>query len=87
MGATHPQSADGVVAPANQPPQVALPVSVTIGGQPAQVTYQGAAPGLVAGVTQINAVVPTSIEPGVAVPVTVTVGNTAAQNTVTVSVK
>jgi uncharacterized protein (TIGR03437 family) len=35
-----------------------LPVSVTIGGQAAQVLYAGAAPGQVAGVLQINAVVP-----------------------------
>jgi uncharacterized protein (TIGR03437 family) len=35
-----------------------LPVSVSIYGLPAQVIYAGAAPGLVAGVLQINVVVP-----------------------------
>jgi uncharacterized protein (TIGR03437 family) len=35
---------------------------VTIGGQPATVGYQGAAPGLVAGVMQINAQVPAGVD-------------------------
>jgi uncharacterized protein (TIGR03437 family) len=63
------------------------PVTVTIGGQSATVLYQGAAPGLVAGVSQINVQVPAGVTPGSAVPVTITVGGVASVNTVTMAVK
>ena len=78
---------DGTVIPLDNPPLSATPVSVTIGGQPATVKYQGAAPGLVAGVMQINVQLPAGIAPGAAVPVTMTVGSTVALNTVTVAVQ
>jgi uncharacterized protein (TIGR03437 family) len=64
----------------------AAPVSVTIGGQTATVSYQGAAPGFVAGVMQINAQVPMGVTPGPAVPVTISVGNTGGLDTVTMAV-
>lgn len=38
-------------------------VQVSIGGQPAQVTYQGVAPGF-AGLGQINAIVPAGLADG-----------------------
>ena len=79
--------ADGTVIPIDNPPLSATPVSVTIGGQPATVSYQGAAPGLVAGVMQINVQLPAGIAPGATVPVTMTVGSTVALNTVTVAVQ
>lgn len=62
-------------------------VSLTLGGQPAQILYAGAAPGQVSGLLQINAVVPTNIGSG-AQPVVLTIG--AANNSqqgVTVSVQ
>ena len=49
--------------------------------------YQGAAPGLINGVTQINVKVPESTEPGPAVPVTLTVGGIPSQNTVIMAVQ
>jgi len=79
--------ADGAVITASNPPLVAAPVSVTISGQPATVSYQGAAPGLVAGMLQINVQVPAGITPGPAVPLTLTVGGTPALNTVTIAVE
>jgi uncharacterized protein (TIGR03437 family) len=78
--------ADGAIVSATNLPLSVLPVSVTIGGQPATVGYQGAAPGLVAGVMQINAQVPAGVTPGDAVPVTISVGGAAGLNTVTVAV-
>ena len=78
---------DGALAPAIDPPQVQLPIAVTIGGESASVSYQGAAPGLVAGVIQVNAQIPAGITPGSAVPLTLTVGETPAQNTVTLAIK
>ncbi len=77
---------DGILIPATNLPLSAAPISVTIGGVAATVIYQGAAPGLVAGVVQINAQVPAGVTPGTAVPVTITAGSTQGMNTVTVAV-
>jgi uncharacterized protein (TIGR03437 family) len=86
-GALKPAEADGVLAPSKNPPLIAQPVTVSIGGQNATVMYQGAAPGLVAGVSEINAVVPPGVTPSSVVPVTITVGGVPSQNTVTMAVK
>ncbi|MGO9259065.1 MAG: hypothetical protein ACLQU1_22505 [Bryobacteraceae bacterium] len=63
-----------------------LPVTVTIGGITAVVQYAGSAPGEVAGLLQVNAVVPQGVEPGSAVPVTVSVGGVASQSGVVIVV-
>jgi uncharacterized protein (TIGR03437 family) len=67
-------------------PSPLLPVSVTIGGQPAQWTFAGEAPSLVSSVLQVNVVVPTNIAPGDQ-SIVVTVGGNQSQQGVTVSVK
>ena len=59
---------------------------VTIGGQNAKALYAGAAPGLVAGLLQVNAVVPAGVASGDQ-PIVVTVGTVASQTGVTVAVK
>jgi len=79
--------ADGSIIPTTNLPLSQAAVSVTIGGQVASVTYQGAAPGLVAGVMQINAQIPAGITSGAAVPVVVSAGGVAGLNTVTVAVQ
>ncbi|MGI8991359.1 MAG: BACON domain-containing protein [Bryobacteraceae bacterium] len=64
-----------------------LPVSVTIGGQAAQVTYAGSAPGLVAGVLQVNAIVPAGVQASPAnVAITVGSGMNAPQSQANVTV-
>jgi uncharacterized protein (TIGR03437 family) len=83
-GNTSP-AVDGKIASSPLPHPV-LPVTVTIGGQSAQVQYAGGAPGLVAGVMQVNAVVPAGISPGNRVPVVVQVGNVPSQPGVTIAV-
>jgi adhesin/invasin len=60
------------VAPSGPLAQTTTPVTVTIGGQPATVTFAGLAPGF-AGLYQINATVPTGIAAGNQ-PVTISVG-------------
>ena len=82
-----PAMADGQLAPATSLPLVELPIQVTIGGLPATVTYQGAAPGLVAGLVQVNVEVPADVTPGPAVPVSVVVGSSPAENVVTMAVQ
>jgi hypothetical protein len=85
-GQTAPEGTDGKLA-ADPLPAPVLPVTVTIGGRSAQVLYAGGAPGNVAGLLQINAVVPPGTPPGDTVPVVVTVGKTASPGGVTMPVR
>jgi uncharacterized protein (TIGR03437 family) len=64
-----------------------LPVSVTIGGRDAKVVYAGAAPGLVAGLMQVNVQIPMDVTPGDAVPVQLTVGRTTSSGVVTLAIR
>ena len=83
-GPANPPGEDGVVNDRIlRTPQ--LPVSLTIGGQPAKVLYAGSAIGGVQGVMQIEVLIPAGLTG--AVPVTLTVGSTASQANVTISVK
>ena len=72
-GQTDPPGVDGLIA-TEAFPKPLLPVDVQIGGQTADVLYAGAAPGLVAGVLQINARIPVGIAPSAAVRVQLIVG-------------
>jgi uncharacterized protein (TIGR03437 family) len=67
-------------------PAPLLPISVTIGGQPAQWNFAGEAPGFVSGVLQLNVVVPVNIAAGDQ-PVVVTIGGIPSQQGVTISLK
>lgn len=62
------------------------PVSVRIGGQPAEVTFAGNAPGFVEGTLQINVTVPANAPTGSAVPVELTIGAVRARQSVSVAV-
>jgi uncharacterized protein (TIGR03437 family) len=85
-GQTAPQGVDGKLADAPLPKPL-LPVLVTIGGISTEVLYAGGAPGLVAGVMQVNARVPANTSPGNNVAISVTVGSNLAQSGVTIAVK
>jgi uncharacterized protein (TIGR03437 family) len=66
---------------------VATPVTVTIGGLPATVSYAGEAPALVCGVIQVNAQIPPTVGSGPQ-PVILTIGNTTNnQQVITVAVQ
>ena len=67
-------------------PQPLLPLSVSIGDQPATVTFFGQAPGVVAGVMQVNAQIPAGLPSG-EVPLTVSLGASKSQANVTVFVR
>ena len=84
-GQTDPIGTDGLLALTNFPKPRA-PITVTIGGRPADVLYAGAAPGLVAGVTQINAKVPEDAATGNP-EVIVTAGTARSQSGLTVAVR
>jgi uncharacterized protein (TIGR03437 family) len=90
-GETSPAGVTGKVTTIASPPQPLtpgplLPVSVTIGGQPAAWNFAGEAPGFVSGVLQLNVQVPTNIAAGDQ-PIVVTVGTNSSQQGVTVSLK
>jgi trimeric autotransporter adhesin len=85
-GQTNPEGIDGQFATSFTLPKPKLPVTVTIGGRPAEVLYSGAAPGQVAGLMQVNARIPADVDPG-EVPVTIQVGSAASQPGITVVVK
>jgi uncharacterized protein (TIGR03437 family) len=84
-GQTTPAGVDG--KPASLPyAQPNLPVTVTVGGQNAPVRYAGGAPGLVAGLMQVNVQIPAGIQAGNAVPVVLRVGDAFSQSGVTIAV-
>jgi uncharacterized protein (TIGR03437 family) len=85
-GQTNPPGTDGqLVAPPY--PQLILPIKVTIGGLDAAVQYAGAAPGEVAGMLQINAVISPDVQPGGAVPVVVQIGSAQTQDGITIAIQ
>ena len=63
-----------------------LPVTVTIGGQSAQVLYAGSTPGLASGVLEVEVVVPSGAGSG-DVPVVLTIGGASSQKNVTINVQ
>jgi len=86
-GNLSPSVADGSLITTPPFPVPVLPVSVLIGGQAADVLYAGAAPGMVAGVLQINVRIPARISSSSSVPVTVVVGRNSSSNGVTLAVR
>jgi uncharacterized protein (TIGR03437 family) len=85
-GQTTPGGVDG--KPASVPyPKPNLPVTVTVGGQDAPVKYAGGAPGMVAGLMQVNVQIPAGIQTGNAVQVLLRVGDALSQGAVTIAVR
>jgi uncharacterized protein (TIGR03437 family) len=90
-GQTSPPGITGSVtcsagcATTGQIPKPLLPVTATVGGQPAAVSFYGEAPGLVAGVMQVNLVIPPNTPSG-AVSLSITVGS-STQAGITIAVK
>jgi uncharacterized protein (TIGR03437 family) len=90
-GQTSPQGVTGALTTAALPPPQVTPapllaIGVTINGQPALYTYAGEAPGLVAGVMQLNVQIPANAQSG-NLPITVSIGGNTSQSNVTVSVR
>jgi uncharacterized protein (TIGR03437 family) len=85
FGATAPSSKDGALTGSDRY-GIALSVRVTVGGEEALVKYAGSAPGLVAGVSQINFQIPDGVEAGNPV-VVVRAGDFASGAAATIAVK
>jgi uncharacterized protein (TIGR03437 family) len=84
-GQTDPAGTDGRI-PTTVLPRPLLPVSVQVGGAPAEVLYAGAAPDQISGVLQVNCRVPMESAAGQTVPVFLTVGQ-ATGPSVTVALR
>ena len=82
-------SRTGFIIPASLTPlpQMNPLPTVTIGGQPATVTYAGPVVGSILGILQINATIPAGSSTGAAVPVQVSIGTQAAQSGISMVVK
>jgi uncharacterized protein (TIGR03437 family) len=90
-GETSPAGVTGKVTTVAAPPQPLTPVpllqiSVTVGGQPANYSFAGEAPGFVSGVLQLNVITPTNVAAGDQ-PIVVTIGGNQSQQGVTVSLR
>jgi uncharacterized protein (TIGR03437 family) len=85
LGTTTPAMNDGSLAGAPLP-QLNAPVQVLIGGITATVLYAGPAPGLIAGLTQINLQIPANATTGMA-PLLVVSGGNASQPGVTLAIQ
>lgn len=72
-GMLQPVPEDGSVITGERLPRPVLPVRVLMAGREAEVLYAGGAPGLVAGVMQVNARVPEGVR-GEAIPLVIRVG-------------
>jgi uncharacterized protein (TIGR03437 family) len=90
-GQTSPPGITGAITTATLPPPQVTPaplqfIQVSIGAQSALYTYAGEAPGMVAGVMQLNVQIPANAPSG-ALPIQVSTGGNTSQNDVTVSVQ
>jgi uncharacterized protein (TIGR03437 family) len=90
-GATSPASVTGKITTATLPPPQVTPapllsVGVLINGQPATWTYAGEAPGMAAGLMQLNVQIPLNAQSG-PLSIIVSIGGNFSQSGVTVSVQ
>jgi uncharacterized protein (TIGR03437 family) len=85
-GQTDPAGTDGLLADTVLP-KPALPVTLTIDGQVAEVVYFGAAPKEIAGLMQINARIPAGTHLGSNIAVVLSVGPNQSQSGLTISVQ
>jgi len=85
FGALSPPLADG--QPAHVLATTLLPVTATIAGVPAEVLYAGAAPGLIAGMVQINVHVPEQLSHNPVAGISLQMGSFTTQPGVTLSIQ
>ena len=87
LGAVSPGVPAGMGSPVDgAASKTVAPVSVTIGGQPAQVLFAGLTPGF-AGLYQVNAIVPSGVTAGDQVPVTIAVAGQNSIGNITMAVQ
>jgi uncharacterized protein (TIGR03437 family) len=85
LGPVSNEPASGVASPGAPFASISSPPSVTVAGEPAQITFDALAPGLV-GVYVVNVTVPSDVQDSDVVPVVVSIGGINS-NTVTFAVQ
>ena len=85
-GQTTPVSPDGLISSRATSGVPLLKLTVSIGGQPAEVMYAGPAPGMVSGIIQVNVRVPDNIV-GSEFPVQLRVGDYPSTNMLSIVVR
>jgi uncharacterized protein (TIGR03437 family) len=85
-GQLSPAGIDGVVDAGNLATPLLL-VLAQIAGQAAEVLYAGSAPGIVAGVIQVNLRIPPASPTGIAVPLILRVGDSDSQPGITLAIQ
>ncbi len=86
-GLLSPPQPDGAVVTADNLPIPVLPVLAQVGGKTADVLYAGGAPGMVAGVIQVNLRIPRAGQTGAAVPLLLRAGDSTSQSGITLAVR
>jgi len=86
-GQTIPAGVDGKVVTVPAPVPVVQPVGASVGSLNAPVLYAGGAPGLVAGVIQVNVQIPAGLTSNSAVPLLLSFGGQNSQTSITVAVQ
>ena len=86
-GQLDPPAKDGAVVTADLLPRPVLPVSATVGDQNAQVLYAGGAPGIVAGIIQVNLQIPEGVAAGDSVTLMLQVGDRSSRAGISVAVQ
>jgi uncharacterized protein (TIGR03437 family) len=88
-GIFNPPLADGQILPSNAIPtsQLTVKSGFGIGGKDAKVQYIGPAPGMIAGLLQINVLIPATVTPGSAVAFTLFLNGNPSQAGLTIAVK
>lgn len=89
-GALNPFIVDGSLGPLSPPfPAPLASLSATVGSVDAPIMFAGQAPGLIAGVTQVNVRIPQNAPIGAAIPITLYVADYSSQylQTVTMAVR
>ena len=85
-GQTSPPGEDGKLATTPLPLPI-LPVVVGINNAGAEVLYAGAAPGLIAGLMQVNVRIPDDAAPGGAIPLVIKIGETFSPPGLTIAIR
>ena len=87
LGQTNPQGDDGVVTGGITLAAPILPVQALIDGQPAEIVYAGAAPGVVQGIVQVNVRIPATTPPAYGIRVMLRAGEYTGPSTIFLNVR
>ena len=88
-GLTTPAGVTGAISPADGSglKNLVAAVSATVGGVPADVDYAGSAPGMVAGIAQVNVRIPANAQSGSSIPIVISMEASSTQSGVTLAIQ